>query len=158
MNFSSDKSNGGFTLLEMIITVAIISIVVAGAVPIAKTAIKRQREVELRRALREIRQGIDAYKADCDAGKFSPLDRTVDDGCYPPSLDALVEGVMPAGTDPVKLKYLRRLPEDPMTGSVKWGTRAVQDEGGSGGSSKNVWDVFTRSADTALDGSKYKEW
>ncbi|HWQ31650.1 MAG TPA: prepilin-type N-terminal cleavage/methylation domain-containing protein [Blastocatellia bacterium] len=149
----------GFTLLEMIITLAILSIVVAGAIPIARNAAQRQREVELRRALREIRQAIDAYKAACDAGKISDLERnSADDLCYPPKLEILVEGVMPKGTGTDKLKFLRRLPEDPMTGSTKWGTRSIQDEKGSSGGSQNVWDVFTRSDATALDGSKYKDW
>lgn len=153
------KSSGGFTLLELIITLAILSIAVAGAVPVMKTAVKRQREIELRRSLREIRQAIDAYKAACDSKRISELERnSADDMCYPPSLEILVEGVMPAGTQTDKLKFLRRIPEDPMTASTKWGTRAVQDEGKSSGGGQNVFDVFTKSEATALDGSKYKEW
>jgi general secretion pathway protein G len=148
----------GFSLLEMIITMAILSIVVAGAVPLAKSAIKRQKEVELRRALREIRQGIDAYKKFCDAGGVSPLDHKVDDECYPPSLDVLVDGIIPPNQKD-KLRFLRHLPEDPMTGSTKWGQRAVQDEdNASAWGGQNVFDVYTRSSEKALDGSDYKTW
>lgn len=147
----------GFTLLEMIITVAILSIVVAGAFPIARNAIQRQREVELRRALREIRQAIDTYKTFCDRGGVGPLDREADDNCYPKSLEALVKGVIPPNkTDPER--FLRRIPIDPMTNSTKWATVSVQDGKESTGVSNSVWDVHTTSDGTALDGSKYKEW
>ncbi|HZS05366.1 MAG TPA: type II secretion system protein [Blastocatellia bacterium] len=147
----------GVTLLELIITMTVISIVVAGAVPLVKNTIKRQKEVELRRALREIRQAIDQYKTFCDRGGVSPLDHKPDDACYPTSLDMLVDGITPPNKID-KMRFLRRLPIDPMTNSTKWGTRAVQDDGDSAGGSENVFDVFTRSDGTALDGSRYKDW
>ena len=148
----------GFTLLEMIITMAVLSIVVAGAVPLARSAIKRQKEVELRRALREIRQGIDAYKKACDLGGVSPLDHKVDDECYPASLDVLVDGII-LQNQKDKTRFLRHLPEDPMTGSTKWGQRAVQDEdNASSWGGQNVFDVYSRSTEKALDGSDYKTW
>ncbi len=161
MNLKAQISNSpttvrGFTLLEMIITMAVLSIVVAGAVPLARSAIKRQKEIELRRALREIRQSIDAYKKFADGGGVSPLDHKVDDENYPATLDVLVDGIIPANS-PNKLRFLRHLPEDPMTGSTKWGMRAVQDEGDAWGG-QNVFDVYSRSTEKALDGSDYKTW
>ena len=154
------RTNSGFTLLELIITLGILSILITGAIPLMRNSIKRDREIELRRNLREIRQAIDSYKRACDPpyNMVGPLDRKVDDECYPPSLDILVEGITPPNTTK-KIRFLRRLPKDPLTGSTEWGLRSLQDDKDStswGG--QNVYDVYSKSGGTALNGSKYKEW
>jgi general secretion pathway protein G len=152
--------SGGFTLLELIITLTVLSIIVAGVVPLAKNTIRRQKEMELRRALRELRQGIDLYKRVCDPplNQVGPLDRKVDDQCYPPDLKLLVEGVNLVNQKD-KTRFLRRIPVDPMTGKADWGLRSVQDDEDSttwGG--QNVFEVYSKSDGTALNGTKYKEW
>jgi general secretion pathway protein G len=154
------RSASGFSLLELIITLAILSILVAAVVPLTKNNLKRQREYELKQTLREMRQAVDRYKFDCDRGQFSPLDtgNIQDTHCYPPKLDLLVEGVALNGS-PNKRRYLRRMPRDPMTGKEEWGTRSVQDDPKSESSDeKNVYDVYSKSPDTALNGTKYKDW
>ncbi len=115
-------------------------------------------EEELRVALRVMRKAIDEYKATCESGMVGPLDRKVDDVCYPPTLETLVNGVKPPNWD-VKLRYLRRIPVDPMTGKREWGVRSMQDEPDSlkwGG--QNVFDVYSLSKGTSLDGNKYRDW
>ena len=151
------KSNG-FSLLELIITLAILSILVTAAIPLTKTNLKRQRETELKQTLREIRQAIDRYKFDCERSAVGPLDRKVNDECYPPNIETLVEGITPPNTTR-KIRYLRRMPRDPVTGKEEWGYRSIQDEPKSdswGG--QNVYDVFSKSGETALNGTKYKDW
>jgi general secretion pathway protein G len=146
----------GFTLIELLITVTVISILVGVAVPLARNSIKRQKEVELRSALREMRTAIDKYKDACDRGFIM---QKVDTECYPETLEVLVEGVQMVGQVDKKLKFLRRIPVDPMTNSTDWGKRSYQDDlkamswGG-----QNVFDVYTTSEGTAFDGTKYKEW
>lgn len=155
-----NSSAHGFSLLELIITLAILSILVAAVVPLTRNNLKRQREYELKQTLREMRQAIDRYKFDCDRGQFSPLDtgNIQDTHCYPPSLELLVEGVALNGS-PNKRRYLRRTPRDPMTGQEEWGTRSVQDDPKSESTdSKNVYDVYSKSNETALNGTKYKDW
>jgi general secretion pathway protein G len=148
--------HAGFTLIELIITVTIIAILTAMAVPLAKNSIQREKEFALRQALREIRTAIDKYKDYSDRGFIQVKLGT--EG-YPESLDVLVEGVPLNGAVDKKLKLLRRVPTDPMTNSTEWGLRAYQDDpkvdqwGG-----ENVFDVHTKSEGTALDGSKYKDW
>ncbi|MFN0123171.1 MAG: type II secretion system protein [Blastocatellia bacterium] len=148
----------GLTLLEVIITMTVVGIMVAAAMPIARTVTQRQKEIDLRRALREIRQGVDAYKNACEARLISDLDRNVDDLCYPPTLEILVEGITPPNrTD--KIRFLRRIPEDPMTGTTKWGKRSIQDEEDSSSwGGQNVFDVYSNVDGTALDGTRYKTW
>lgn len=150
----------GFTLLELIITLAIIAILAAGTIPIARNMIKREREMELRRNLREIRKAIDSYKFACENGQVGPLDRKVDDECYPPTLEILVEGIHPPNKGDSTVRFLRRIPKDPMTGNTDWGMRSVQDDPTStswGG--QNVYDVFSKAYGTALDGkTQYKDW
>ncbi len=152
----------GFTLTEMIVTLTILAILAAAVMPLAKTAIKREREIELRRNLRLIREAIDAYKKLADEKKieFDP-----DTEGYPPDLKTLVEGVEVKvnGEDEEEktkiMKFLRRIPKDPMTNSYEWGLRSYQDDSDSdvwGG--ENVYDVYTTSRATALDGSKYQDW
>ena len=140
----------------MIVTMTIVAIIAGLAVPLARNAIIRQREVELRRALREIRVAIDRYKEASDLGLIQV---TLGTEGYPESLEPLVEGVDQIGTVDRQLKFLRRIPVDPMTDSSQWGLRAYGDDPEStswGG--ENVFDVYTRSQATALDGTSYREW
>jgi general secretion pathway protein G len=155
---SAIRNELGFTLLELIISLGIIAILAAGAIPVAKNFIRREKEIELRRNLREIRQAIDAYHVACPS-IVGPLDRKVDDECYPPNLEILVDGIHPPNTDKT-IRFLRRIPRDPFTGNTDWGKRSVQDDPGSiswGG--QNVYDVFSQAPGVALDGkTKYKDW
>jgi general secretion pathway protein G len=148
----------GFTLLELIITLAVLSIVVSASIPYMKNSIKREREITLRRNLRVIRKAIDTYYIDCEFRKLiSPLDRREGDMCYPPSLDILVEGIHPVNQDRT-IRYLRRIPVDPMTGRAEWKIEALQDDAGSSIGGKNVFDIHSMSEAQALNGSLYKNW
>src|SRR6266403_5364444 len=143
----------GLTLIELIVAITIISILMGAAVPIARVVIKREKERDLRRALWEMRDGIDRYKDAADRGAFQIKVGT--EG-YPPDLETLVDGVDVGGK---KVRFLRRIPNDPMTNSTDWGLRSMQDDPASdswGG--QNVFDVFTKSDGTGLDGTKYKDW
>lgn len=142
----------GFTLIELIVATAILSILVGAAFPLVKITIYREREHELREDLWMIRDAIDRYKDAADRGAFVP--KLGSDG-YPPDLDTLVTGVDVAGK---KVKFLRRIPLDPMT-KQEWGMRSTQDDKDSdswGG--QGVFDVYTKSDQVALDGTKYKDW
>jgi len=150
---SSAKVARGFTLLELIIAAAILSILTMMALPLARVTIQREREKELRRALWDMRDAIDRYK---DAADRNAFQTKVDSGGYPPDLETLVKGVEAQGK---KMRFLRSLPIDPMTKSKEWGMRSMQDDPDSdswGGQS--VFDVYTKSEGTALDGTKYKDW
>ena len=154
--FRSPARARGFTLVEMIITFTLIAIIAALAVPLARNTIIRQKEVELRRALREMRVAIDRYKESSDLGL---IEVTLGTEGYPESLEILVEGVEQIGAVDTQLKFLRRIPVDPMTNSTEWGLRAYQDDADStswGGD--NVFDVYTTSSGTALDGTQYSDW
>lgn len=144
----------GLTLVELIITVAIISILAMAAIPVARFQVKRTKERELRRDLWEMRDAIDRYKDAADKGAFV---LKADSYGYPPDLESLVNGVdAPAGK---KIKFLRKIPVDPMTGQADWGLRSNQDDPDSdsfGG--QNVFDVHSKSYGTALDGTKYSTW
>ena len=147
----------GYTFLELLIVSAIILILASAVMPLAKVTATRQREAELRRALREMRIAIDRHKDAADNGQISVAQ---DAEGYPPDLEALVEGV-PVVNDQTgrKLKFLRRVPVDPMTGTNDWGLRSYQDSPTStrwGG--QNVFDVYTRFSGTALDGTRYRDW
>jgi general secretion pathway protein G len=156
---SGDKK--GFTLVEMLTAMAILAVLAMVAIPLAKVTIKRGREVELRRSLRIMRQAIDEYKKLADEEKFEFDEDT--EG-YPPDLETLVEGVEVTeskdGSEVTRLvKFLRRIPRDPMTDSYDWGLRSYQDDHDStswGG--ENVYDVYTRSQGISLDGKFYFEW
>lgn len=158
MKFFREK---GFTLTELLVTLTILSVLAALAIPLSKIAIKREREIELRRNLRMIREAIDAYKKLADEDK---IEAEEDSEGYPPDLETLIAGVEISeekdGETVVKvIKFLRRLPRDPITNSFEWGLRSYQDDYDSdvwGG--ENVYDVYTRSLGTALNGSKYREW
>jgi general secretion pathway protein G len=144
----------GVTLLELIIVIAILLILMGAAVPVVRVSIKRERETELRRDLWEMRNAIDRYKDAADKNAFQIKLGT--EG-YPPDLDTLVNGVEVAGGK--KIRFLRRVPVDPMTGNKDWGLRSMQDDPQSdswGG--QNVFDVYTKSDGTALNGTKYKDW
>jgi general secretion pathway protein G len=152
----------GFTLVEMLVTVTILAILAAAILPLAKTAIKREREIDLRRNLRIIREALDAYKKLADEKKIEVEGES--EG-YPPDLETLVKGVELKGeqqedkSEKKIVKFLRRIPIDPMTNSYEWGLRSYQDDPDSdswGG--QNVYDIYTKSQATALDGSKYKDW
>ncbi len=143
----------GLTLIELITAVAIMAILAGAAVPLARTSIKREKERRLRDALWEMRDGIDRYKDAADRGAFQI--KLGSEG-YPPDLQTLVDGVDVNGK---KIRFLRKIPEDPMTHSTDWGLRSMQDDPSSmsfGG--QNVFDVYTKSQDTALDGTKYQDW
>lgn len=142
------------TLVEMIVVITILLILMGAAVPIMKVSIRRQRETELRRDLWEMRSAIDRYKDAADKNMFQIK---LDSQGYPPDLDTLVNGVEIAGGK--KLRFLRRIPMDPMTGNKDWGLHSMQDDPQSdsfGG--QNVFDVYSKSTGTALNGTKYKDW
>jgi general secretion pathway protein G len=147
------KRERGLTLIELIVTVAILAILASAAVPIARFQIKRQKERDLRYDLWMMRDAIDKYKDAADRGAFQTK---VDSNNYPPDLETLVKGVDVQGK---KVKFLRRIPIDPMTGKADWGLRSMQDDPDSdsfGGQS--VFDVYSKSQGTALDGTKYNTW
>lgn len=144
------------TLLELILTCAILLILSSLALPIAKYAVLREKEGELRHNLLEIRDAIDRYK---DAADHRQIRVEIGSEGYPPDLETLVTGVQLGNNGDVKIRFLRKIPVDPMTGLADWGLRAVQDEPDStqwGG--KNVFDVYSKSRGTAMDGTKYSDW
>jgi len=150
---AGNRGSRGFTMIELIAAIAILSVLTGMAVPLAKLNIKRERERALRRELWEMRDAIDHYKEAADHGIFQIK---LGSQGYPPDLDTLVEGVDVAGK---KVRFLRRIPEDPMTGKAEWGLRSVQDDPTSDSwSGDNVFNIYSKSADTALDGTKYKDW
>jgi general secretion pathway protein G len=150
----------GFTFLELVIVTAILMILASTIMPMAQVTSQRQREVQLRRALREMRTAIDKFKDAVDQGQIPTTELEPGNEGYPPDLETLVNGVS-AANDATgrKLKFLRKIPIDPMTNSTEWGKRAYQDRPDSqswGG--KNVYDVYTTYKGTALDGTKYQDW
>jgi general secretion pathway protein G len=152
------KSRIGLTLIELIVSFTILLLLTTMAVPMAKSRVRREKERELRNAIREINAAIDKYKDACDAGKLGI--QKADNQCYPDSLEILVEGVKGSGKNAdTKVKFLRRIPVDPMTKSTDWGKRSMQDDPKSGGwGGQNVFSVYTKSTDKALDGSSYADW
>ncbi|HYL86459.1 MAG TPA: type II secretion system protein [Candidatus Angelobacter sp.] len=149
-------AQAGMTLLELILACSILLILSSAALPIAKFAVIRQREAELHQDLREMRDAIDRYK---DAADRNQIRVEIGSEGYPPDLETLVKGVQLGASSDKKIRFLRKIPVDPMTGRAEWGLRAVQDDPDStswGG--KNVFDVYSKSTGTALDGTKYAEW
>ncbi len=143
----------GFTLLELIIATTIVVILSTMAVPMARITIQRERERMLREDLWEMRDAIDRYKDAADRGGFQTK---VDSQNYPPDLETLVKGVDVQGK---KVRFLRKIPVDPMTGTTEWGLRSMQDDPDSDSwGEQNVFDVYTKSQGTALDGTKYRDW
>jgi len=160
----------GFTLVEMLVVTAILAVLAMAVLPVAKTAFKREKEIELLRNLRLVREAIDGYKKLADEKK---IQFEADTYGYPPDLESLVNGVETQGqpTQPGSppsgqssegkkiMRFLRRIPKDPMTNSAEWGLRSYEDDRDSevwGG--KNVYDVYTKSRATALDGTRYRDW
>ncbi|MBZ5646260.1 MAG: type II secretion system GspH family protein [Acidobacteriia bacterium] len=153
MERSSARRRRGLTLVELIVAITILLILTGMAIPIARVRIKRAKEHELRYDLWQIRDAIDRYKDAADRNAFQVKIGT--EG-YPPDLDTLVKGVDVAGK---KIRFLRSIPVDPMTGKAEWGTRSMQDDPKSqswGG--QNVFDVYSKSEGTAMDGTKYSDW
>ena len=147
------RGEQGLTLVELVVTVAILAILASAAVPIARFKVKREKERELHYDLWTMRDAIDHYKDAADRGAFQTK---VDSQNYPPDLQTLVDGVDVQGK---KVRFLRRIPVDPMTGKSEWGLRSMQDDPDSdsfGGQS--VFDVYSKSQGTALDGTKYHDW
>lgn len=150
------KTSHGLTLVELVLVMAALSILASAILPLSQMTVKRTKEIELRRTLREIRTAIDEYKKAVDEGKIA---RDVGDSGYPETLEVLTEGVDLEGPIREKRKFLRRIPRDPMVEDGEWGLRSYSDDPEStawGG--EDVYDVYSRSEKTALDGTKYCEW
>jgi general secretion pathway protein G len=153
---TSGSRRAGFTLIELIIVAALLSLLVGISLPVVKFTVKRVKEMELREALRTMRNAVDEYKRFSDAGLL-PIDLGTDG--YPKELEVLVEGVDVVGQVDRKVKFLRRIPVDPMTGESEWGLRSYQDAFDSdswGG--ENVFDVYSLSEGIGLDGVPYSQW
>jgi len=153
MRYKLRQKQAGLTLVELIVTVAILAILASAAVPLARFRAQRERERELRYDLWQMRDAIDKYK---DAADKHAFQTKLDSQGYPPDMDTLVKGVDASGK---KLRFLRRIPVDPMTGKAEWTLRSMQDDPNSdswGG--QNVFDVASKSQGTAMDGTKYADW
>jgi general secretion pathway protein G len=150
----------GYTFVELLVVTTIILILASAIQPLAKVTMQRSREAELHRVLREMRVAIDKFKDAADAGQIPTTELKANSEGYPPDLETLVEGVSVANdATGRKLKFLRRVPVDPITGEAEWGLRAYQDKPDStswGG--QNVYDVYSKSGGTGLDGTKYRDW
>ena len=154
------RASAGYTFVELLVVTVILLIIASAAMPLAKVTVQRQREAELHRALREMRTAIDKYKDAVDAGLIGGIDIQAGSEGYPKDLDVLVEGVRPVNdASGRKLKFLRRIPIDPLTGKAEWGKRCMSDDPDSTSwCGSNVFDVFSLSTGTALDGTKYQDW
>ena len=160
MKWFRRSSASGFTFLELIVVTAIMMILASAALPLARVSMKRQREVELRRTLREVRTAIDRFKDLADQNRIAASEIPFGSQNYPQSLEQLVTGVLLANdASGNRLKFLRRIPIDPLSGSMDWGKRSFQDAPDSkiwGG--QNLFDIYSKVDGKALDGSKYKDW
>ena len=146
----------GMTLVELIVSFTILLVLTTMAVPLTRYRVQRDRERDLANALRDIRNAIDKFKDDMDAGKIGPA--KIDTDNYPEKLEQLVDGVKATGAVDKKIRYLRRLPKDPMTNSKEWGLRSTRDDPtGQSWGGQNVFDVYTKSTDKAKDGTPYSE-
>ena len=155
-NSRAISAEAGLTLIELIITCAILLVLTSAALPVAKFTVIRQRETELRHALRQIRDAIDSYR---DATDHNYIRVEIGSEGYPPDLETLTKPLALSNNADRKIRFMREIPIDPMTGKADWGLRAVGDDPDSqhwGG--KNVFDVYSRSTGTALDGTKYLDW
>lgn len=156
------RKQSGLTLVELIVAFSILLILTTMAVPMARYRVRREREKELRQNLDEMRKAIDKYKDYCDLGKIQA--GSPEAYCYPPKLEVLVDGVQLNNTvsglnQSGKMRFLRRIPKDPMTGETEWGKRAMQDEPTSSSwGGQNVFDVYSKTTDKAGDGTPYSEW
>lgn len=147
----------GLTLVELVVSFSIMLILATMAVPLTKLKVRTLKEKELKYDLRDMRQAIDKYKEQCDAGTFGAIKQGT--FCYPESLDILVEGVKTQSADGKKMKFLRRIPVDPFTKSKEWGQRSMQDNAkAESWSGDNVFNVYTKTRDKDADGRPYAEW
>jgi general secretion pathway protein G len=154
------RSDRGYTFVELLIVTSILIVLASAAMPLAKVTAQRQREAELRRTLREMRTAIDHFKDSVDQGLIATTELRPGSEGYPEDLHTLVDGV-PVANDASgrKLKFLRRVPVDPMTKSTDWGKRSYQDKpDATSWGGQNVFDVYTTSPGTGLDGTKYRDW
>ncbi len=150
----------GYTFIELLIVTTILLVLASAVMPLAQVTSQRQREAELRRTLREMRTAIDAFKNAVDLGLIPTTELEPGNEGYPPTLDILVEGISAANdASGRQLRFLRRIPIDPTTGDSDWGLRSYQDSSTSTTwGRENVYDVYTRSSGTALDGTNYTDW
>jgi len=160
MTTRARRAEAGMTLIELIIATGILIVLAGAALPYARATVRSAKEAELRRSLREIRDSIDRYK---DAADKNQIRVSADSNGYPPDLETLVKGVTLAqvgGSQTQKrIRFLRKIPADPMTGKADWGLRSVQDDlDATSWGGQNVFDIFSRSTDTASDGTRYSDW
>ena len=150
----------GYTFVEVLVVTTILLILASAVMPLAQVMSQRTRETELRRDLREMRTAIDKFKDAADRGMFSTTDLKPESEGYPPTLQTLVDGISVVNdASGRKLKFLRRIPIDPMTNTADWGLRSYQDRpDATSWGGQNVFDVYTRSDAKALDGTTYREW
>jgi len=150
------KTARGFTLIELLITIAIVAILASAARPLSELNVKRAKELELRRALRESREGLDAYRQAAEDGR---IERRVGDAGYPKRLEDLVEGVDDRrAANKQRIYFLRRLPRDPMTPEGQWGLRSYSSPPDAPAAGDDVFDVYTLSTGTGINGRPYREW
>jgi general secretion pathway protein G len=150
------RSEKGMTLLELLVACAILMILSSAALPIARFTIVHKKEELLRYNLRQMKDAVDRYKDLADSNKIRV---EVGTEGYPPDLETLVKGVKLGAGDDKKIRFLRRIPVDPMTGQADWGLRCVSDDPDSTSwCGKNVFDVYSKSQSTASDGTKYADW
>lgn len=153
------RGERGVTYLELIATCAIMMILASAILPLARVGFTRRKEMELRRALREVRNAVDRYKLLVDQGQIGGTDVKLGSEGYPPDLETLVKGVNRVGALDRKIKLLRRIPLDPMTGTTEWGMRCYQDDPDeTSWCGQNVWDVYSKSTAKGLDGTRYNTW
>jgi general secretion pathway protein G len=157
---ASLSAEGGFTLIELLVTLAILSILALAALPYAEVTVRREKELELRQALREVRSAIDAFHEDWKAGRISRTATAASEDGYPRTLQVLVEGADTGDLKGTRRRYLRRIPRDPFAAAPgEWVLRGYQDAAESlAWGARDVYDIRTASEGTALDGSRYREW
>lgn len=150
----------GYTFIELLIVTTVLIVLASAVMPLAQVTSQRQREAELRRALREMRTAIDGFKDAVEQGRIPTTELEPGNEGYPPDLETLVEGISAANdASGRKLKFLRRVPIDPLTLEMDWGLRSYQDTPTSTSwGEQNVFDVYTRSGGTGLDGTRYRDW